>query len=439
MSDDHLEAERRRLEHAAFRARLSEAFRGRPRLVHVILLALVLCGLGVESADLWLGDGGAERLLLSVGLVGDRVVDGEWWRLISGTFLHRSWSHLLLNGLGLFLIGRYIEVAFGSLRFWWIYAGATLCGALGTMVAGHAISVGASGAVFGLIGAMVAMGLRLWPRLSPGLRKSLVLMPVAVLVAMLVLGLMADEVAGGAQIDHHAHLGGAFAGLLLGLLLQLQLRDADGVPLMVVVPQGLQLRRRALLAGGLALAVLFAGALGVAATHAGEPVALKVAAADSFTYEGQRVVVPGSYRRGLWRQGACRGALVDRAWALQTGRILCFELPMGGVMLVGRRDQLLTMDAGDIEVMQRANRSGELTWRQSGVLLYPLGAAHLYVVLGPDSMLNAYATALAGAVSPAGTARVGADRPVGSAPGMPRPSPPTAATAPHASTENDAP
>jgi membrane associated rhomboid family serine protease len=91
-------------------------------------------------------------------LFGPSVADGEWYRLVTGGFLHTETWHILLNGLALFWLGRMIEPPLGHARFLAIYFASLLCGSLGVMILSpDTPTLGASGAVYGLLGAAIVM------------------------------------------------------------------------------------------------------------------------------------------------------------------------------------------------------------------------------------------------------------------------------------------
>jgi membrane associated rhomboid family serine protease len=84
------------------------------------------------------------------------VAAGEWYRIITGGFLHANVVHLLFNVVALYSIGRILEPALGRVRFVVLYFVSLICGSLGVLaIDPNALTVGASGAVFGLLGAMV--------------------------------------------------------------------------------------------------------------------------------------------------------------------------------------------------------------------------------------------------------------------------------------------
>lgn len=131
------------------------------------------------------------------------VADGpdQWYRLLTATFLHLQWWHVGLNMLVLFWLGPPLEEALGRLRFLAVYLVSGLGGStLAFVVAGDWMnSVGASGAIFGLIGATIMVQLR-----NRG--------PVGPTVALLVFNLIITFSRPG--IDWRAHLGGLALGAL---------------------------------------------------------------------------------------------------------------------------------------------------------------------------------------------------------------------------------
>jgi membrane associated rhomboid family serine protease len=102
-----------------------------------------------------LADGPVEAHLI---LWGPMVSTGEWWRLLSGGFLHANLLHLATNMLSLFFIGRIVEPAVGLLRTGLIYFVSLAAGSLGVMLLDPGgATLGASGAIFGLAGALLVI------------------------------------------------------------------------------------------------------------------------------------------------------------------------------------------------------------------------------------------------------------------------------------------
>ena len=84
--------------------------------------------------------------------------EGEWWRLLTAAFLHYGPIHLAMNSLALWWIGRPLEDALGPLRYVLLYVVSGLAGSAGALIASpDAVTVGASGAIFGILGAAIVL------------------------------------------------------------------------------------------------------------------------------------------------------------------------------------------------------------------------------------------------------------------------------------------
>jgi rhomboid protease GluP len=143
---------------------------------------------------------------------GPAVREGQYWRLVTSMFLHGGFFHLALNGWALFQLGSLFETWLGSPRLLLVYFATGLAGSLASAWFTQAPSVGASGAIFGLMGALIAFLLRRRAALTPE-GKSILMQLVAWAAINVYFGL-SDP-----QIDNSAHLGGCAAGLLLGFVL----------------------------------------------------------------------------------------------------------------------------------------------------------------------------------------------------------------------------
>ena len=98
------------------------------------------------------------ELLTQGALSRATIADGEYWRLITAGFLHAGFFHLLFNMFSLYILGTMLEPAIGRVRFALIYFVSLLSGSFGALLVEsnpHALTVGASGAIFGLMGAAV--------------------------------------------------------------------------------------------------------------------------------------------------------------------------------------------------------------------------------------------------------------------------------------------
>ena len=97
-------------------------------------------------------------LAYDLGLYGPWVAQGEWWRLVTSGFLHAGLAHLAMNMLALWILGGLLEPVLGRVRFVGLYVASLLAGSAGALlVEPDALTVGASGAIFGLMGAAVAL------------------------------------------------------------------------------------------------------------------------------------------------------------------------------------------------------------------------------------------------------------------------------------------
>jgi membrane associated rhomboid family serine protease len=123
--------------------------------------ALAALNLAVHA---WAASQGAlddPALLVQLGaLERGRVWDGEVWRLLSAAFLHGGWWHAAGNALGILLAGGLVERALGKARFVGIYLASALGGSALSLLGHDAVAAGASGAVLGTTGALVALHLR---------------------------------------------------------------------------------------------------------------------------------------------------------------------------------------------------------------------------------------------------------------------------------------
>jgi membrane associated rhomboid family serine protease len=107
----------------------------------------------IASSGGGLGEVGGQ-VSVDFGLFGPAVANGEWYRLVTGGFLHASLFHLGFNMLLLYFLGRLLEPALGTPRFLVLYFASLLAGSFGALVVEpDALTVGASGAIFGLAGA----------------------------------------------------------------------------------------------------------------------------------------------------------------------------------------------------------------------------------------------------------------------------------------------
>ena len=131
-----------------------------PTLTYVLIGINVVIMLGemFSGASAAGGSFGGSELVARGALFGPAVADGELWRLVTAGFLHAGLLHLLFNMYVLYILGTMLEPAIGRLRFALIYFVSMLCGSFGALLLDpNAFTVGASGAVFGLMSAAVVV------------------------------------------------------------------------------------------------------------------------------------------------------------------------------------------------------------------------------------------------------------------------------------------
>ena len=151
------------------------------------------------------------------------VLDGDWWRLGSYAFLHAGPVHLLFNAYALWILMRPLEGLFGAAPALGIFSATAIAGGAASVASAllirHSLwqpAVGASGGIFGLFGAHVALYWRLRSRLTPEARQAAARTLLFNLLVNLALAVGAAAV--GFPLDNAAHAGGFVAGILLGLI-----------------------------------------------------------------------------------------------------------------------------------------------------------------------------------------------------------------------------
>ncbi len=136
------------------------------------------------------------------------VAHGQWWRIVTSGFMHENLIHIGFNMYVLYILGQMLEPALGRVKFATIYAVSLLCGSFGALlVTPHSPTVGASGAVFGLMGAAaVEMRARQIPVMQSGV-GGLILLNLVISFAL-------------PGISWGGHIGGLIGGAVTMLVLQ---------------------------------------------------------------------------------------------------------------------------------------------------------------------------------------------------------------------------
>lgn len=185
------------------------------RLTHLILLVNVAIMLLMMLARFSSTYQNEAYLLLKFGAqYGPLVGTGEWYRMVTAIFVHGGILHLLFNSYALFYFGTIVESIYGSEKFVVSYLLAGLVGNVAThLLYYRSVSVGASGAIFGLVGMLFILGFK---RDAPFYARSFTgyaLLPM--IVFNIVYGFLP-----GSGINNAAHLGGFFTGLAIGYLIR---------------------------------------------------------------------------------------------------------------------------------------------------------------------------------------------------------------------------
>lgn len=187
-----------------------------------VFLAMCIGGMNIITPD-------GETALRWGSNFGPMTISGQWWRLFSSTFIHFGILHLAFNMWALFQNGRTIERLFGSMRFLLLYAFAGLTGSAASLLWNPQVnSAGASGAIFGIFGGLLAFVIN--PRndvpkdvMTEHRNSTLVFAAYSLFYGFAHSG-----------IDNAAHIGGLSGGFLMGLLLarplNAQHRTTPGVP-----------------------------------------------------------------------------------------------------------------------------------------------------------------------------------------------------------------
>lgn len=203
-----------------------EAVAPRPRReTYPVTMAIIAVNVAIFLTVEATGGTGTANLLRWGADFGPRTLGGEWWRMLASTFLHGGLLHIAFNMLALWSLGPLMEKLTGRLPFLLMYLA---CGLGGSLLSlwwhPMIVSIGASGAIFGVAGALLAvLYLKHVPIPKEYLKKNL-----GSVGAFVVYNLAFGAVVPG--IDNSAHLGGLLTGLLVGAML-VPVYDRNASPL----------------------------------------------------------------------------------------------------------------------------------------------------------------------------------------------------------------
>ena len=209
-------------------------------------------------------------------LFGPLVAEGQYWRLLTAIFLHIGFVHIAFNSLGLFVFGTAFERTSGPARMAVVYIGSGLAGSALSYLANPAVrSAGASGAIFGVLGALAVY--LFVNRQEFGRMGQREITTVLFLAAINLLNGLTTP-----GVDNWAHVGGLIGGAALGLAIMPRYVPGPGVSYPTWT--GWAFRRRVMIPAALGLLVL-AGALVATLTLPDNP--------SSHIYEAERLYEAG--------------------------------------------------------------------------------------------------------------------------------------------------
>jgi rhomboid protease GluP len=203
---------------AAWSKGLSEFFGGHAPVTSVILITNIVMFAVSLFATLKSGEGGGFSLLFGMGnealyRLGASnpyavLIEHQWWRLITASFLHSGLLHIGFNMMVLLDIGPIVEELYGSSRYLFLYIVTGVAGF--TLSVFHHPAVGASAALLGLIGIMIAVTTKRSGAAMQAMRSRL----ISWVVSIFAIGFLA-----GGMIDNWGHFGGLAAGFILGKIM----------------------------------------------------------------------------------------------------------------------------------------------------------------------------------------------------------------------------
>lgn len=151
--------------------------------------------------------GNYDQIIYDYGLIGEAVKNGDFFRLITSEFLHASAVHLLVNMYSLYIIGTQIESFLGKKKYILIYLMSAVFASLLSITLGDltSISIGASGAIFGLLGSLLYFGYHYRVYLGNVIKSQI----IPIILLNLIIGFSIQG------IDNFAHIGGLVGGVLV--------------------------------------------------------------------------------------------------------------------------------------------------------------------------------------------------------------------------------
>lgn len=354
----------------------------RPSVVPSLLIlanfaAYVLVAL-YAGGDFWqrlLGADGLHYSLLRCGGKANGLIEeGEVWRLLSTVFLHGSLLHLFVNSVGIYYLGKFAENVFGMRRVLLLYVLSGV-GATATSVAlSSALSVGASGAVFGLLGGVGVYLLRVRDQLPRTARRVLVVAPLLWVAFNLTLGWFVDDV------DNAAHIGGLLAGAALGLGFQSELfsptrRPAEG----------------AVTASAAMVIAILAMTAALTVFSALRPLPIAAPRLATSSVMPGSLPVPAGWRVGRLHERRCAQGREGRE--VPSEAPWCFVDPYESLLIVGRGDAIFPAQDDLVTYLHAARHPEPPVERSTDVdtlFIVPAGEGLTYVLVCYPELADRY-------------------------------------------------
>lgn len=192
--------------------KMEEVFK--PKVPYITYGLIILCSLLYIIPILF---GSYDFLVYGFSIHKSSIQNGEFYRLLTASFLHGNFLHLAFNCYALFVIGSQVESFLGKIKYLLIYLFSAVTASLMSMLfIGNDLSLGASGAIFGLMGALVYFGYHYRVYLGNVMKSQI----ISLIVFNLLLGFTLTG------IDNFAHIGGLIGGTLITIALGVKYKSS---------------------------------------------------------------------------------------------------------------------------------------------------------------------------------------------------------------------
>jgi rhomboid protease GluP len=177
----------------------------KPIITYVLITINVLVYILTAYLSRNIVDSNINVLILLGAKVNSLIANGQYYRLVTAMFLHGGIVHVSLNMYALYSIGPLVENVYGKGKYIVIYFLSGILSSLASFMFSNSISIGASGAIFGLLGAALIFAIKMKNRIGRGFINNI----ITVIGINLVIGFSIPN------IDNFAHLGGLLGGIVI--------------------------------------------------------------------------------------------------------------------------------------------------------------------------------------------------------------------------------